>query len=345
MRTVPVPTAAGGDGVVPASGPAPSRSTAGAARQAAAAYLRELLLRPGRFRSTWEQYAERSRPGHINQLAVAEVLARHLWDYPRRPGDSDVLPRQLKDTASRALSGKLLSKSALRLFIEAFSLPHFEQDQLWKLWEGSQRTRVLSGPRSFRGEAHQELETAIGPAVHRTLSLHDHHYVGPDGMPSRTRTLQVVEAITDDVQRIPYIYDTSAVSIDLIQGCTGLGAQFREVSGGIFATDLLLARSLGSGETLTLEYVTTFSYPKVPADEMVGELAQYRRAVRRRMENADIRVEFDPEHLPQKVWWAIWDGVEGDIIGQEQVELDSQHSAQRFLRFLENSVVGFHWEW
>ena len=55
-------------------------------------------------------------------MAVAEVLARYLWDYPRRPGDTEILPRQLKDTASRALSGKLLSKAALGLFIEAFGI-------------------------------------------------------------------------------------------------------------------------------------------------------------------------------------------------------------------------------
>src|ERR1700753_3073943 len=174
-------------GSVAAAPGAPDGSADAGARQAAAAYLRELLLRPGRFRSTWEQYAERSRPGQINQLAVAEVLARYLWNYPRRAGDAEVLPRQLKDTASRALSGKLLSKAALRLFIEAFSLPRFEQDQLWELWEGSARTRVLTGPGSLRGTTRQELETAIGPAQHRTLSVHDHHYVGADGLGLRHR--------------------------------------------------------------------------------------------------------------------------------------------------------------
>jgi hypothetical protein len=314
-------------------------------RQAAAAYLRELLLRPGRFRSNWEQYAERSRTGQINQLAVAEVLARYLWDYPRRPGDSEVLPRQLKDTASRALSGKLLSKAALRLFIEAFALPGFETDQLWKLWGGSSRTRVLSGPRSFRGQARRELESALGPAVHQTLSIHDHHYVGPDGLSTRTRTLQVIEAIADEVARIPYIYDTSALSVDLIQGCTGLGAEFREVTSGIFATDLLLASTLGHGETATLEYVTSFSYQQLPHDDLTGELAEYRRAVRRRMENVDIRVEFDPARLPATVWWAIWDGIDGDVVDSEPVSLDAQHSAHRFLSFIENTVVGFHWAW
>jgi hypothetical protein len=104
--------------------------------QAAAAYLCELLLRPGRYRRKWEQYAERSRPGQVNQLAVAEVLAHYLWEHPRASGDADVLPRQLKDTAARALSGKLLSKATLTLFTEAFGFAPMEREQLNKLWEG-----------------------------------------------------------------------------------------------------------------------------------------------------------------------------------------------------------------
>jgi hypothetical protein len=239
-------------------------------REAAAAYLRELLLRPGRSRRMWEQYAERNRPGQINQMAVAEVLARYLWDYPRRPGDTEILPRQLKDTASRALSGKLLSKAALGLFIEA---------------------------------------------------------------------------LDDHVGQIPYIYNTDALTIDLIQGCTGLGARLTEITSGFFATDMLLARPLGRGETLTLEYVTSFTYKPVAAEQMTGDLCEYRRAGRRRMENVDLRVEFDPGMLPRNVWWANWNGVAGEIINQESVALDSQNSAQRFLRFIEDTVVGFHWEW
>lgn len=324
---------------------APPVAGPGAHRQAAAAYLRELLLDPGRTRSTWEQYAERNRPGYINQLAVAEVLARHLWDYPRRPGDNEILPRQLKDTASRALSGKLLSKSALRLFMDAFSIPPFEREQLWKLWEGSSQIRVLSGPRSFARQARAEIETALGPAVHRTLSVHDHHYVGLDCLPNRTRTLQVIEAIADGVSRIPYLYNTDALAVDLVQGCTGLGARFTEVTNGFFATDMLLAKTLRLGETLTLEHVTSFKYAKIPVREMNGDLCQYRRAVRRRMENVDIRIEFDPRMLPRHVWWAVWDGVAGNVISQEGVALDSQNSAQRFLRFIENTVAGFHWQW
>src|SRR5260221_6104169 len=114
----------------------------GLARQAAAEYLREVLLRPGRPRRTWEQYAERTRQGQVNQLAVAEVLARHLWRHPRRAGDGDLLARQLKDTASRALSGRLLSRATLELFMDAFALPHTEQGQLWRLLEGGPPVRM-----------------------------------------------------------------------------------------------------------------------------------------------------------------------------------------------------------
>ena len=130
----------------------PGDSASPTGPQAAAAYMRELLLRPGRYRRKWEQYAERSRLGQVNQLAVAEVLAHYLWEHPRATGDTDVLPRQLKDTSSRALSGRLLSKATLTLFTEAFGFGPLEREQLLKLWEGSAHVRVLSGPRAIRDD-------------------------------------------------------------------------------------------------------------------------------------------------------------------------------------------------
>jgi len=82
-------------------------------RRAASDYLQQLLLKPGRYRLMWEQYVSRERRGTINQLAVAEVIARHLWAAPRGPQDVGVTPHQLKDTVSRALTGRLLSRSTL----------------------------------------------------------------------------------------------------------------------------------------------------------------------------------------------------------------------------------------
>jgi hypothetical protein len=306
---------------------------------AAAVYLRELLSRPGRYRRRWEQYAERNRRGQVNQLAVAEVLAHYLWEHPRNRGDTDVLPRQLKDTASRALSGRLLSKSALNLFMDAFDMAEFDRDQLTKLWTGSSRVRVLTGPRAVSPGLFASVSAALGPPQHHTFSLHDHMLIGADRRPVRIRTIQVIEATEPDVDRIPYLYDTNTLSVTAGQGCRGIAEPLAQIPGGVYVTHLLLADRLNAGDTLTLEYWTTFSYP-------VGyQEREYRRAVLRRVESMDIRVEFDPDALPAAIWWAVWDGFEGDITSSNSVALDSQYSVHRYLTLAEKTVVGFRWDW
>jgi hypothetical protein len=310
------------------------------ARQAAAEYLHELLLRPGRQRRTWEQYAERTRHGQVNQLAVAEVLARYLWQHPRRRGDGDLLPRQLKDMAARALSGRVLSRATLELFIDAFALPDAEQDQLWRLWEGSPRVRMLTGTRAVRPDMAEEVSALLGPPGHQTVSLHDHAFVGADGRIGGVRTIQVIEALRDGVDSIPYIYDTSALTLRVGHGCEPPAAPGRRVRNGPYVLRIPLAKTLAEGETLSLEYATTFHY----RGEMTGEERQYRRAVMRRVDNIDLRVEFDPEYVPPAIWWAVWDGVEGGVIEQHRVLPDSQNSVHRYLRLVEKTVAGFYWE-
>ena len=205
-----------------------------AGREAAGRYLRELLLRPGRYRQLWESHAQRSRPGAINHLAVSDVLARHLWDSPRAAGHSDVLAHQLKDTVGRALSGRLLSRSTPDLFVAAFRFTSPEQERLWRLWRlwrGTGRITVLAGPRAMRSGAAAEVAGVLGP-------------------------LQVVEALADGLDRIPYLYDTNAVTLELGQGCAGAPGPVRRI-GEIYGTDIRLARSLGMGETITMEYWTS----------------------------------------------------------------------------------------
>jgi hypothetical protein len=302
--------------------------------QAAAAYMRELLLRPGRYRRKWEQYAERSRAGQVNQLAVAEVLAHYLWQHPRAQSDVDVLPRQLKDTASRALSGKLLSKATLFLFIDAFGLGPLEREQLIKLWEGSAHVRVLSGPRAIRDDK----AAMLGHKRVKTLSLHDHHYLGPDGMPAKHRVINVIEAIADGVDRVPVLADTNAVTIEAGQGFRGLAGPVYQPIAELFVVDMLLAKPLAAGETATCEYLVSFHYAVPPPLE-------FRRVVQSFVENLDIRVEFHPDRLPGTVEWAVWDGLDGPIVEREPVTLDSQFAVHRYLRLAEKTAVGFHWDW
>ena len=312
-----------------------------AGRRAAARYLRELLLRPGRYCRIWARHATRIRAGEINQLAVGEALARHLWNYPRAAGDTEVTAHQLKDTVARALTGRLLSRGALSLFVDTFGFSEQEQDRLWRLWAGSGAISVMAGDRAISAESFAEVAAALGPRKHQTVSLHDHVYVGSDGRLSTTRTLRVVEAIAAGLDRVPYLYDTKATTLETGQGCGHPGAVYR-IRDDVYAIDIPLTKSLALGETLTLEYWTSYHYPGNLADPQERE---FRRAAIGRLENFDLRVEFHPDKLPDSVWWAVWDGVDGEITEQERVTLDSQHSAHRYLRSLEKAVVGFHWHW
>jgi len=313
-----------------------------AGRRAAARYLRALLTQQGPYRRLWEQHVIRARSGEITQLAVAEVLARHLWSHPRVTGDADALPRQLKDTVARALSGALLSQPTLTLFIDAFGISDADAQRLRRLWEGSGRISVLSGPRAMGAAAEGELRAALGPRRHQTLSLHDHVYVGHDGRIARTRTIQVIEAVADGLDRIPYLYDSSALTLELGQGCGDVSDELRQVSEDVYATTIPLARELSAGETISLEYVTTYSYPGNLDDPRERE---FRRAVMRRLENFDVRVEFHQDKLPARVWWAVWDGLAGRIQEREPVSLGSQREVHRYLRSAEKTVVGFCWSW
>jgi len=313
--------------------------TQSAGRRAAADYLRQLLLKPGVYRRSWEQYVVRARPQAINQLAVAEVLARHLAATGGHAGP--VQPHQLKDTVSRALSGQLLSRPALGMFIDAFGFTADEADRLWRLWSGAATIRVLSGSRAVPMQAEQELLLALGPRRHQSVTRHDHVYVDAEGRLGTVNSLQVIEATVAGVDRIPFLYDTSALTLDLGEGCAGIASDLRQIGADLYATEILLARTLGLGETLTLKYITTFAAGD-PQDRFNRE---YRRAVVGQLENFDLRIQFHPDKLPAELWWATWEAVDGAVVHQQLVVLDSQHAAERYLRTVQRAVVGFYWRW
>lgn len=311
-------------------------------RRAASEYLQQLLLTQGPYRRAWEQYVSRERRGTINQLAVAEVLARYLRAAPRNADDVHVTPHRLKDTVSRALTGRLLSRPALALFIQAFGFSEHEADRLWRLWHGSATIGVMSGSHAMPAEAEREVVATLGPRRHRTLSLHDHMWVGADGRIERARTMQVIEAVAHAVDRVPFLCDTNVMTLEVGHGCRALAGEVRQIGDDVFATDILLARTLDLGETLPLEYFITYRYPGHLSDPAER---QYRRAVFRQLENYEMRVEFHPDRMPVAVWWARWDGSEGDVLDQERVTPDSQYSVHRYLRSFEKTVAGFYWKW
>ncbi len=322
-------------------GAASGRQAASApGRQAASAYLQQLLLKPGDYRQAWERHVVRARTGSINQLAVAEVLTGYLRS--KAPTDAPLRPLQIKDTVSRALSGRMLSRPALTLFIAAFEFGDHEAHRLWRLWDGTGMISVLAGSHAIPPQAEEHVSRVLGPPRYQSLSLHDLVLVGADGRLERTRTIQVIEAIAANVDSIPFLYDTSALTVEVSRGCSGLSGELQQLRPGVFVTDILLASTLALGETTTLEYWTTY---RLPGDLTDPSEREYRRGVLWHMENFDMRVEFHPDHLPADVWWATWDGVEGEVLRQQEVTLDSQYAAQRYLRSVDRAVVGFRWDW
>jgi hypothetical protein len=311
-------------------------------QRAAAAYLRQLLLKPGRYRDEWRQRVTRPRDDVINQMAVAEVIAAQLRADPGHAGDAQMMPYQLGETVSGALAGLQLSGQTLELFVAAFGFADHEAERLRRLRAGTSKISVLSGSHAISSQAERDVDHALGPRRHQTISLHDHVWVGVDRRIDRVRTLHVIEATGQGLDRIPFLCDTNVLTIEVGHGCQQVAGDVRQIGDDVFATDLILSRSLELGETLTLEYWTTFRYPGNPFDPAERE---FRRAGMRQIQNFDIRVAFHPAELPASVYWARWDGIEGDVLDQEPVTLDSQHSVHRYLRSLDKSVTGFYWRW
>jgi hypothetical protein len=228
------------------------------------------------------------------------------------------------------------------LFIDAFGFSEHEAARLWRLWNGAATISVMSGTHAMPSSAEKDVDRAFGPRQHRTLSLHDHVYIGADGRIDRARAMQVIEATSQGVDRIPFLCDTNVLTLEVGQGGKELTGEVDRIGEDVFFTEILLARTLDLGETLTLEYWITYRFP---GDLSNSAECEFRRAVIRQVENLDMRVEFHPGRIPARLWWASWNGVEGDVVEREAVTLDSQNSAHRYLRSIEKSVAGFYWEW
>ena len=201
---------------------------------------------------------------------------------------------------------------------------------------------MLTGSHAVPTQAEFDVNKALGPRQHQTVSLHDHVWVGADGRIDHSRTMQVIEATAKGLDRIPFLCDGNVLTLEVGQGCKELAGAIRQIGSEVFATEIILARTLDTGETITLEYWITYRYLGDSDDPRERE---WRRAVIRKVDNHDIRVEFHRDRQPARLWWAHWDGVEGAVLEQEEVTLDSQYSAHRYLRSLEKTVVGFYWRW
>jgi hypothetical protein len=179
--------------------------------------------------------------------------------------------------------------------------------------------------------------TSPAPA-HRTVSLHEWHLVGPDGLPVRHRTLHVLRALRPGLRSYTYRCDSRDARVRAIRGASA-GQPYPDVE-GLTAVDLALLRPLAVGETAALKYETLFDWTSIPPPYV-------RRGMRLRVERVDMRVEFSSQRLPARLEWVVWDGFGPDarIRAAEEVVLDREHAAHRFLDVADGVTVGFTWTW
>ena len=300
-------------------------------REQAAAYLRLLLGRPGPYRRRWEREARRIRPGELNYDAIARVLAsyRELHD----PEGVDA--RHLTETVRRAIkSATVLTARTLNTFIEAFSMEARDAERLWDLLRGSEATIVLSGEMP---QIEEPLEPPAAPNW-ETVSLHELHTLGPNGLPFEHETIQVIRSTIDGLTSYPYRFDTDQLAVSVERGGK-ITTPVRRVARSLFAIDIQLTNPLLRGQTALLHYRTQFHYATPPDTE-------FRRGFLGAASDIGVQVRFSPERVPSAVQWAVWDAVDfANVLHEEEVELDAELSAYRHLDAAERTVIGFHWSW
>lgn len=279
--------------------------------------LHELLERD-EHRQLWLPYAGRRR-GPISQAAVAQVLANYLWEAGLADEHNTSLPRRLKDRVGRALRGEALSAETLGWLTHAFD---FDEDDAEGLW-------------ALLGEA-QEEATGMSRSAHRTVSLHEYHYLGPDGLPERHQTIQLIKSLIPELTSYLYVFDTDELEVEVERG--GTASRVRPRDDGFYEVEIQFHRPLSKGKVTTLHYTSIFHYHAAP--EPV-----FRRQARRPVENMELSVAFHPNRLPRRLWWATWEDLDKDPITKTPTTLDTEGIASEYVTDISHRAVGFAWKW
>ena len=163
--------------------------------------------------------------------------------------------------------------------------------------------------------------------------------VGRDGLPVHHHTQQTIYSLVEGLPSYRFRFDTADAEVRIKRG--GTPGPIYPIDHGYHAIDIAFPRPLGFGESQYLDYWTNFRYSSAPPQE-------FRRGAYQRTEHLDMRVEFHREKIPRKIWWAEWSDhldTSRAIVRHEQLTLDEERSAHRYLDAIQHTVVGFHWEW
>jgi hypothetical protein len=289
--------------------------------------LADLLADVPTYRELWEPRVRQRSTQRPNRAAVARVIADYLGAAGER-ADSRDLYRQIKDRVGRALNGDGMSTETLSWFIAAFDI------------DASDRSRL----RDLYGRHH----TGDGPAIGEwdprpvplpsnrdwhTISLHELHTVGPDGLPESHRTIQVIKARVDGLSAYLYRFDTMTARVRVIRG--GTAGPLEDLGDGLAGLHIH-TRELSTGQTASLEYETIFDYRDPPPPE-------FRRSVIRRIDNLEVGIRFQPDRLPRRIVWGSWTDLNGPIHDSRPVHLDVEYSCHHYLNSVERTIIGYSW--
>ncbi|THV42125.1 hypothetical protein [Glycomyces buryatensis] len=290
-------------------------------------YLQELLASES-YSFHWRRYpTERQR--QLPRISVARVLAGYLL----RRGET-FNEKGIRDKVSRAFSSRepIIPEDTLKLFIQAFEISDIDAETLRKLrrGEGLQRVAVRDLPEPENG--------LPPPPPYQIIGLREYHYIGSDGNPTIHRTIRDIRSTADRLESIRYTFDTDQVDVKQINGGTPSDPYL--LPNGLSTVDITLPRPLGIADDHSIEFVTRFKNRELLDPN-------FRRVAHRRIEGLSIRVEFHPECLPAKVWWAEWKDYRppnDEVISRQPVALDAEHAVYHRLHAAERAVVGFEWE-
>ena len=296
---------------------------------ATGALLRQLLVSDPRYRRLWRRRVARDRTD-LSQSAVAKVIEGYLWDSGERSDEMTHLARQLKDRVSRALNGEALSAETLGWFIAAFRMNEGDESRLWEIFTG-----IESGIVGISHTLRRQREM-IRRQCHRTVSLVERYSVDRYGSLLLRRTHHTIRAIEDGVDIYIFNHEPQASTIEVVHGGR-LGNDYK-YGGGLTSVEIILDKPLGKTESTVLEYRTHFA----PGSTRLTEV---RRAAFARSENVDLAVAFDELKTPQHAWWCAWDDhFDGTRVVETPTEINSG-TIRRFLPYIEDTVVGFRWDW
>ncbi|MEU5695688.1 hypothetical protein [Actinosynnema sp. NPDC020468] len=305
----------------------PGTDPAGA--DVAAAFLRELLDRRGRYRERWVRQVTKSRDGEISQAAVARVIV----DYVGLRGDAIADYRKLRSRVHRALSGTSLTAETLGLFVGAFSMSERDTRDLWAKFAGA----AVDNVEVLRTLAPPPPE-AVGlrASQFEVLSSREEHFIDPHGQPERHETVQRLRALADDLGRFPVQFDTPHILV--LDASTDASDLYHSTTGS-YGFDLIFDSPLRRLDEITIRYSVKLDYTAPQSD--------FRRIAVRPMSNMSIAIHFSRECLPAEVWWASWRDPfpESEPMTREPVQVDRGRVSKKLSFAASSSIVGFCWAW